>query len=103
MTTGIYGIITDGEQRRDPCLLFGAGIPRIHHSDGVPVFHVIEHPDGFPVVMDNGTKAGEIKKLLAYPSHLPGPGTWSRDEWVYAYTEPMPFNALIPCFSGPSA
>ena len=98
-TRGIYGIITDGKERRDPCLIIGASIPRVHHSDGIPVFLVVDHPQGWPVQINDGTKAGRIRRLLAYPSAWPGPGEENPGLWIYAYVEPMPFNTLVPLFN----
>ena len=100
---GIYGVVTDGSENLADCLLIGEDIPRVHHSDGVPVYLVVEHDQGLPVAVANGTKANRFKRLLAYPSHWPGPSTSQGEhedmhKWVYAYHEPMPWNALIPLF-----
>ncbi len=93
---GIYGVlVTDGG--RVTCLLIGEHVPRVHHSDGIPIYLVVEHPRGIPTAVNNGTKTPDIKNLLAYPSHWIGPGKPS-GHWIFAYREPMPFNAMLPVF-----
>ena len=96
---GIYGSIIGAEDGNQPtCLIIGKCVPRMHHSDGVPVYLVIEHPEGIPVVLnDDGRTSLEIKTLLAYPSHWAAPGCKS-ERFIYAYREPMPWQALIPIF-----
>ena len=96
---GIYGVVTDGTRNLNDCLLIGCDIPRVHHADGLRIYHVIESDQGLPVAVANGTKANEFKRLLAYPSHWPAPGKYQGPgRWVYAYLEPMPWNALLPLF-----
>lgn len=103
---GIYASIFNGEPSnvsgsitRPSCIIIGKDVPRVHHGDGVPVFFIVEHPDGVPVAVNNGTKTPTIKRLIAYPSHWPAPGAES-NKFIYAYREPMPWNALIPIFDG---
>lgn len=91
---GIHGVLTDGMHHKNPCLLIGDGVPRIHHSDGIPVYLVIESDRGIPIRCKNAA----LKNLLAYPSHLPAPGGYNPDRWLYAHHEQLPWNALIPCF-----
>lgn len=95
-TRGIHGVLIDGVNYNDPCLLIGELVPRIHHSDGIPVYVVIEHDQGIPIV----GKDKRLRNLLAYPSHYPGPGEHVPDEWLYASHEQLPWDALIPCFTG---
>jgi len=95
---GIYGVIIGGDNpARTNCIIIGKDVPRVHHSDGVPVYLIVEHPDGLPVVVNNRTKSPAIKNLLAYPSHWAAPGCQG-DQFIYAFREPMPWNALIPVF-----
>lgn len=93
---GIHGVITDGMDQKHPCLVIGDHIPRIHHSDGIPVYLVIESEAGMPVICKNGQE----RQLLAYPSHWPGPGEYLGHEWLFAYHEQLPWDAAIPCFNG---
>lgn len=94
---GVYAILTDGFNKVGDCLIIGRSIPRVHHADGLPVYLVVEHPDGILVATATGTKLDKVLSLLAYPSHWPAPGGKGKN-WVYAYREPMPFNALLPVF-----
>ena len=96
MTAGIHGVLTDGVDRKDPCLLIGDGVPRIHHSDGIPVYLVIESDEGIPIL----GKDNRLRNLLAYPSHLPSPAAYNPNSWLYAHHEHLPWDALIPCFDG---
>ena len=93
---GIHGILTDGIKRKDPCLVIGDLVPRRHHSDGIPVYVIVEHASGIPIV----GKDKRLRNLLAYPSHYPGPGEHMPDEWLFASHEQLPWEALIPCFTG---
>lgn len=95
-TAGIRGQKFPGMDSRDPtyaCLLIGPAIPRIHHSDGLPVYFLTDHPQGIPTVMNDGT----VVRLLAYPSAWPGPGARG-GSFVFARHERLPFNAIIPVF-----
>jgi len=96
MTAGLHATITDGKRRRTPCLIIGDGVPKVHHSDGMPVFNIIEHEDGIPIRCKNG----RLRNLLAYPSHWPAHGEYTVNEWVYAKHEHLAWDALIPCFTG---
>ena len=78
------------------CIIIGKDVPRVHHSDGVPVYMIVEHPEGLPVAVNIHTKSPVIKNLLAYPSHWAAPGCQG-DQFIYAFRE-MPWNALIPVF-----
>ena len=91
---GVYAEIIREGRPAGQCLLIGSRIPRLHHSDGIPVYLVIEHPDG----VELSTAAG-IARLLAYPSAWPRHG--SRGEaWVYAKHERLQWKALIPLHDG---
>ncbi len=94
---GIHGVLTDGKERREPVLLVGAQVPRIHHSDGIPIYLVVEDDNaGIPVRCKNGN----LVNLLAYPSHWPTHGTHDPELWAFAEHERLPWQALIPCFNG---
>lgn len=94
---GIHGVLTDGKERQDPVLLVGSRVPRIHHSDGMPIYLVLEDDAvGIPVRCKNGA----LVNLLAYPSHCLGPGDHDPELWLYAKHEYLPWDALIPCFTG---
>lgn len=96
MTAGIYGSIVNGRELQERCLVIGDGVPRIHHSDGLAVYLVIESDDGIPVLMkDHG-----LKNLLAYPSHWPAAGEYNPKRWLFAEHEHLAWHALIPCFDG---
>jgi hypothetical protein len=90
-------IIRDGKAI-GPCLLIGQKIPLIHHSDGVPVYLVVEHADGCLVSMPGN----RLVKLLAYPSAWPSPGQRG-ETWVYARHERLQWNAPVPLFDGADA
>lgn len=92
MTQGIQAaIIRDG--RATECLAIGALVPKIHHADAVPVYLVVAHELGLEVLCAGGSK----RKLLAYPSALPGPLTHG-GAYLYARHELLPWNAPIPVF-----
>ena len=95
---GIHAVITSGKPKTlaEPCLLIGEGVPRIHHSDGIPVYLVIESEEGIPILQKNG----RIKHLLAYPSHWSAPGKYNHDHWLHGSHEHLAWHALIPCFDG---
>ncbi len=94
---GIHGVLTDGKEYSAPVLLVGSEIPRIHHSDGIPIYLVVEDDDaGIPVRCKNG----RLRNLLTYPSHWPTPGSHDPELWAYATHERLPWDALIPCFIG---
>lgn len=93
-SAGIYGQVIERGVAVAPCLVVGAGIPRIHHADSVPVYLVTEHHLG-TLIRDRAHKPLE---LLAYPVAWPGPGRRSADRWVYAHHENMRFDAPIPLF-----
>ena len=77
---GIHGVLTDGVNRRDPCLLIGSDVPRVHHSDGIPVYLVIESDEGIPIL----GKDKRLRNLLAYPSQLPAPAAYNPNTGTYA-------------------
>jgi len=89
---GIHATVYDelGE-RVGHCLMIGPRIPRLHHSDGLPVMFVTEHLDG-SLITD---RQGQSARMLAYPSTLPGPGQW-RGRYIWANYERLPFVAPIP-------
>lgn len=94
---GIHGVLTDGRERHDPVLLVGAKVPRVHHSDGMPIYLVVEDNDaGLPVRCKNG----DLVNLLAYPSHCPSHGDQDPGLYLYAKHEYLPWETLIPCFTG---
>lgn len=93
---GVHAWLVSDEESQN-CLLIGKHVPRVHHSDGIPVYLVVEHPRGIPTIINNGGKTPAVKNLLAYPSHWVGPGK-SSGRWIFAYREPMPFNAMLPVF-----
>lgn len=74
-------------------IIVGPGIPALHHSDGVPVYQVIEHERGFPVRFADGRTAN----LLAYPSTWPAPGGF-RGVVIYAKHERLQWKGPIPVF-----
>lgn len=92
---GILGDIYFEGRAVGQCLLIGAKVPRIHHSDGVPVFQVAQHDDGTPI----GLPGNRMVKLLAYPSAWPKHGTHA-GRWVYAKHERLAWNAPVPLFDG---
>jgi hypothetical protein len=95
-TAGIYAsIVADGDSTKH-CLLIGDGVPHIHHSDGMPVYMVIESERGIPIML----KDHSIRNLLAYPSSWVGPGEYNHDHWLFAEHENLAWHALIPCFDG---
>lgn len=89
---GVIGEIYREGRQVGHCLLIGPRIPRIHHSDGIPVYLVVEHHHGIEI----STVAGALT-LLAYPSAWPSPGGIG-ESWVYAKHERMQWNAPIPVF-----
>ena len=93
---GIHAVLTDGKARHDPVLLIGSRVPRVHHSDGIPVYFVTESEDGIPVRCKNDS----LINLLAYPSHWPAAGNHNPELWLYAKHDYLPWDALIPCFVG---
>lgn len=93
-SAGIYAQVIERGLAVQSCLIVGAGIPRIHHGDGCPVFLVTEHHLGTLIRDHKGTP----HELLAYPSAWPGPGRRSADRWVYAKHERLAFDAPIPLF-----
>lgn len=95
MTQGIHGVITDGNGQRTRCLVIGAGVPRIHSADGIPVYQVVENEHlGMSIILKDGTE----RHLLAYPSHWTRPGSFNGDDWLFAKHENLGWEALIPCF-----
>jgi hypothetical protein len=91
---GVFADIIRNGRPDGQCLLIGPRIPRIHHSDGIPVYMVVEHHHGIELSTVSG-----LASLLAYPSAWPGPG--ARGEcWLYAKHERLQWNALIPLHDG---
>ena len=95
---GIPGIITDGASDPLDVLVIGSGVPRHHHSDGLPVYLVCEDVRGVRVVLKDNT----VKILLAYPSHWPAPRDRAPERWLFADHADLTWNALIPCFDKPN-
>ena len=93
---GIHGVLTDGKARHDPVLLVGSRVPLVHHSDGIPVYLVVEGNDGIPVRCKNGS----LVNLLAYPSHCPSHGEQNPGLYLFAKHDYLPWETLIPCFTG---
>lgn len=93
-TRGVYGTVIEAGRELGPCLIIGRSVPRIHHSDGVPVYLVLEHERGMPVRCTDGRE----RSLLAYPSDWPAPGEHDSDRFVYAKHERLGFNAPVPLF-----
>lgn len=91
---GVYAQVIERGIAVKTCLLVGAGIPRIHHGDGVPVYLVTEHKRGSPIA----DFAHKVRTLVAYPVAWPGPGGRMPDRWVYAKHESMRFDAPVPLF-----
>ena len=73
------------------CLVIGDGVPRIHHSDGIPVYQVIESDRGIPILMKDRT----IKNLLAYPSTWVAPGAYNHEHWLHAEQPEAFFNLVL--------
>lgn len=93
MTQGIHAhVLRDGHQA-EQILLIGAGIPRIHHADRVPVYLVLEHRRGTPIKCIDG----KIRRLLVYPSGATKPGR-PTGLYVYAHHERLAFDAPLPLF-----
>lgn len=92
-SAGIYAQVIERGLAVQSCLIVGAGIPRIHHGDGCPVYLVAEHHLG-TLIRDHQQKTLE---LLAYPVAWPGPGKF-RERWVYAKHERLKWDAPIPLF-----
>jgi hypothetical protein len=93
-SAGIYGQVIERGQPVGPCLIIGAEVPRLHHSDGIPVYLVTEHWRGTLVRGSDG----KARELLAYPSAWPGPGDQTEDRWIYAHHERLPWDAPVPLF-----
>lgn len=93
-SAGVHATILDAGLDAGPALMIGAKVPRLHHSDGMPVYLVVPHPDGALI----GLRGGNVMNLLAYPSHWPGPGKRTPDRVIYASHERLAWNAPIPCF-----
>lgn len=96
---GIYAIITNGVHGFGDCLIVGYGVPRVHHTDSLPVFVVTQNLAGLPVKLKNGAR----ERLIAYPSHWPAPREHNPDHWIYASHEHLPWDAMIPCFDAEPA
>ena len=67
---GIYAELRVAGQAR-PVLLMGAGVPRIHQGDGLPVYLVAVHSRGTLIKLRDGKT---LQRLLAYPIEWSGPG-----------------------------
>lgn len=89
---GIHAEVINNGMRGDSCILIGAWIPKIHKSDGNPVYLVVTHPDGAEISF----RSKQNRRLLCYPSDWPGPGKHRPGCYVYAKHERLPFNAPIP-------
>lgn len=97
MTQGLHASLTDGVVHNGDCLVIGHGIPKIHHSDGLPVYLVTENAAGLPIELRDGTRV----HLLAYPSNWPAPGDHNPDHWLELNHERLPWDgrrARVPCF-----
>lgn len=93
MTQGLLAeLVRDGKPATE-CLVIGRLVPRVHSNDRVPVYLIVAHEDGAPIVCLDG----QSRKLLAYPSHLPGPMMRS-DAYVYVKHPALPWNAPVPVF-----
>lgn len=96
-SAGIYADVYDQTGTAiGPCLLIGDLVPRIHHSDGVPVYFVTQHAGGPEISFRTGAK----RHLLAYPAGWPAPGE-SRGRYVYAHHERLPWDAPVPLHDEP--
>lgn len=85
-------IYQDGKPVGDG-LMIGEKVPRLHHSDGIPVYLVAAHDDGVPV----SHRSGRLDRLLAYPSAWPAPGHCD-GRVIFATHERLPWLAPIPLF-----
>lgn len=92
-SAGLHAEIFGGGREPIPALLIGHSVPRLHHSDGKPVYLVVEHARGVPIIC----RDGQHRQLLAYPTDWPGPGERS-DRVIFAKHERLPWEAPIPCF-----
>lgn len=97
---GIYaklveaGPVREGDSVRDrEVLIIGQGVPRIHRSDGIPVYLVTEHELGDTLSMRDGSR----RRLVAYPSDWPGPGEAS-GRFVYARHENLQWDGPVRVF-----
>lgn len=95
-TAGLYAEVFESGLLVEHCLLIGAMVPRLHHSDGMPVYVVTEHDAGVPITL----KDGSTVKLLAYSSARPGPGRRQPDRVVFTLHERLPWSTPIPLFDG---
>ena len=73
-------------------------MPRVHHSDGIPVLYVTQHQDGPEIHY----RTGESHRTLAYPSAWPAPGARS-SRYVYARHEWLPWDAPVPIYDQEAA
>lgn len=92
-TAGIYADIYEPGRVTLPVIAIGDGVPRLHHSDGSPVYLIVEHEQGADILC----RDGRHRRLLAYPSSWPAPGHRS-DRILLARHERLRWDAPIPCF-----
>lgn len=94
MTEGLSAQIYDDGTLVGSALLIGQLVPKIHRSDGVPVYLLAEHPEGIPVLCADGI----TRHFVVYPSHLPGPAGRSWSRVIFVKHERLPFVAPIPLY-----
>jgi len=93
-TAGIHATLYQDGLPIGAAMMTGSLIPRIHHSDGVPVYFVIQHPRGIAVTFDDGI----TRPMLAYPVTWPVPAERAWSKVIHAEHERLPFSAPIPVF-----
>lgn len=94
---GIYGELWSPREKIADVLIIGARVPRLHHSNGIPVYQVVDHPKGSLLALHNGDEA----RLLAYPSDWPAPGSSGEGRYIYAKHERLPWHGPVLCFDTP--
>lgn len=85
---GVFALVVRRGEAPKTCIIIGKMIPRIHHSDGVPIYLVVEGPDG-------------ADDWQAYPSHWPAPGLNDGKTMIYLdYRDYYRHKrtAPVPCF-----
>lgn len=99
-SAGLFATVYEDGKAVGDCLIIGREVPRLHHSDGIPVYLVVAHDDGVPVTLlrpDKHGYQGRTVKLLAYPSAWPAIGGPS-GRVVFAKHERLRWSAPIPLF-----
>ena len=92
-TAGIHAMVYENGQAVESCLMVGGRVPKIHHSDGIPVYFVTTDDRGAATPCTDNV----VRRLIAYPSGWPGPGLPGKRVIVGSH-ERLPWDAAIPLF-----